>query len=150
VDAVSRRFRTGESNYCSPEVWFWEVSRGQLTGYEQSGTWASGLHVRDWQNLILVNQAGLRFYDETVDQITANNYNSIVPYAQGSYRNLETVKYNPHRLNFINAALGYTKNSELVCEQSDTLQRHEILLFYYFALLLTSYSAGYNWHRLEP
>jgi succinate dehydrogenase/fumarate reductase flavoprotein subunit len=69
---------------------------------------ASGLRVRDWQNLILVNQAGLRFYDETVDQITANNYNSIVPYVQGSYRNLETVKYNPHRLNFINAALAGT------------------------------------------
>jgi hypothetical protein len=69
---------------------------------------ASGLRVRDWQNVILVNQAGLRFYDETVGQITANNYNSIVPYVQGSYRNLETVKYNPHRLNFINAALAGT------------------------------------------
>jgi succinate dehydrogenase/fumarate reductase flavoprotein subunit len=72
---------------------------------------ASGLHVRDWQNLILVNQAGLRFYDETVDQITANDYNSIIPYVQGSYRNLETVKYNFHPLNFINAALAGTGQS---------------------------------------
>jgi len=69
---------------------------------------ATGLHVADWQNVILVNQAGRRFYDETVDQITANDYNSINPYVQGSYRNLETVKYRPHPLNFINAALAGT------------------------------------------
>ena len=69
---------------------------------------ASGLRVADWQNVILVNQAGVRFYDETVGQITANNYNSIKPYVQGSYLNLQTVKYNPHRLNFLNAALAGT------------------------------------------
>jgi len=35
---------------------------------------AIGLRVADWQDVILVNQAGVRFYDETVGQFTSNNY----------------------------------------------------------------------------
>ena len=69
---------------------------------------ASGLKVRNWQNVILVNQAGLRFYDETVGQLTANDFNSLVPYIPGSSRNLDNVKYNPHSLNLLNAALAGT------------------------------------------
>ena len=64
---------------------------------------ASGLPVASWQDLILVNMLGRRFYDETGGQFTANDYNSINPYVQGSYLNAKNTKYNPN--NFINAAL---------------------------------------------
>lgn len=64
---------------------------------------ATGLRVGDWQDLILVNMLGERFYDETQPAFSANNYASITPYVQGSYRNAENVKYKPS--NFINAAL---------------------------------------------
>jgi hypothetical protein len=64
---------------------------------------ATGLRVADWQDLILVNMLGKRFYDETGGQFTANNHNSIEAYVQGSYRNTKNTKYNPN--NFINAAL---------------------------------------------
>jgi len=64
---------------------------------------ATGLSVKDYQNAILVNMAGLRFYDETQGQFPANNYNSIKPYIPGSYLNAANIKYEPS--NFINAAL---------------------------------------------
>jgi succinate dehydrogenase/fumarate reductase flavoprotein subunit len=64
---------------------------------------AIGLQVRDYQNVILVNQAGLRFYDETQGQYTANNYNEIDPYIPGSYLNAAHIKYSP--ANFLNAAM---------------------------------------------
>jgi succinate dehydrogenase/fumarate reductase flavoprotein subunit len=64
---------------------------------------ATGLRVADWQDLILVNMLGQRFYDETGGQYIANNYNSVEPYTQGSWRNVENSKYNPN--NFLNAAL---------------------------------------------
>ncbi len=64
---------------------------------------ASGLSVANWQDLILVNMLGQRFYDETGGQFTANDYNSIKNYVQGSYLNAKNAKYNPN--NFINAAL---------------------------------------------
>src|SRR5208282_2639991 len=56
---------------------------------------ARGLRVQDYQNAILVNQAGLRFYDETQGQYTANNYNSLQPYTQGSYLNAANIKFQP-------------------------------------------------------
>ena len=64
---------------------------------------ASGLFVKDYQNVILVNMIGRRFYDETAGQFPANNYNDIKPYIPGSYLNAANVKYSP--ANFINAAL---------------------------------------------
>ncbi len=64
---------------------------------------ATGLSVKDYQDAILVTQAGLRFYDETQGQFPANNYNSIKPYVPRSYLNAANVKYEPS--NFINAAL---------------------------------------------
>jgi succinate dehydrogenase/fumarate reductase flavoprotein subunit len=64
---------------------------------------ASGLSVANWQDLILVNMIGERFYDETGGQFTANDYNSIKDYKQGSYLNAKNAKYNPN--NFIDAAL---------------------------------------------
>ena len=67
---------------------------------------AVGLAVRDYQNLILVNQAGSRFYDETQGQYTSNNYGSLKPYSPGSYLNAANINYSP--ANFINAALAGT------------------------------------------
>ncbi|HVC52583.1 MAG TPA: FAD-dependent oxidoreductase [Stellaceae bacterium] len=64
---------------------------------------ACGLKVANWQNLILVNMLGRRFYDETGGQYIANNHNSIEPYVQGSYLNAKNAKFNPS--NFLNAAL---------------------------------------------
>ena len=64
---------------------------------------ASGLMVRNWQNVILVNMLGKRFYDETGEQFIANDYRSIDPYVQESYLNAKNIKYNPN--NFLNAAL---------------------------------------------
>jgi succinate dehydrogenase/fumarate reductase flavoprotein subunit len=64
---------------------------------------ASGLPVGNWQDVILVNMSGKRFYDETGAQFTANDYKSVDPYIQGSYRNVKNTRYNPN--NFINAAL---------------------------------------------
>jgi len=64
---------------------------------------ASGLRVADWQNVILVNMQGKRFYDETGDQFTSNNARMIDPYVPGSYLNAANIKYKPN--NFINAAL---------------------------------------------
>lgn len=64
---------------------------------------ASGLGVKDWQDVILVNQLGKRFYDETGGQFTANNYKRVDPYVPGSYLNAKNLKYDPS--NFINAAL---------------------------------------------
>jgi hypothetical protein len=69
---------------------------------------ASGLTVTDWQNVILVNQAGLRFYDETVDQYSANRNGSVQPYEQGSYRNLLNVKMEARSTAFLDAALAGT------------------------------------------
>jgi succinate dehydrogenase/fumarate reductase flavoprotein subunit len=64
---------------------------------------ATGLPVANWQDLILVNMLGRRFYDETGGQYIANNYNSVDPYVQGSYLNAKNFKYAPN--NFLNAAL---------------------------------------------
>jgi succinate dehydrogenase/fumarate reductase flavoprotein subunit len=67
---------------------------------------ATGLFVKDYQDAILVNVAGLRFYDETQGQFPANNYNSIKSYMPRSYLNAADIKYEPS--NFINAALAGT------------------------------------------
>jgi succinate dehydrogenase/fumarate reductase flavoprotein subunit len=64
---------------------------------------ASGLRVANWQDVILVNMLGKRFYDETAEQFTANNAKQIDPYYPGSYLNAADIKYKPN--NFINAAL---------------------------------------------
>ncbi len=64
---------------------------------------ATGLRVANWQDLILVNTLGKRFYDETGGQYIANNYNSLDPYLQGSWLNAKNLEWNPN--NFLNAAL---------------------------------------------
>ena len=64
---------------------------------------ATGLTVYSWQDVITVNMLGKRFYDETGRGFTANDYNSIKPYTQGSYLNAENITYKPN--NWINAAM---------------------------------------------
>ncbi len=64
---------------------------------------ATGLHVSDWQDVILVNMLGKRFYDETAPQFSANDYKTVDPYTPGSWRNAKNEKYNPR--NFLNAAM---------------------------------------------
>ena len=65
---------------------------------------AMGLRVADWQDVILVNMLGERFYDETEGQHTGNNPGSLKTYVQGSWRNAADVAYRAQ--NFINAAMG--------------------------------------------
>jgi succinate dehydrogenase/fumarate reductase flavoprotein subunit len=64
---------------------------------------AIGLPVKDWQDVILVNMLGRRFYDETGGHFNYNTYQSTDPYEPHSYLNAKNQKYNPS--NFINAAL---------------------------------------------
>ncbi len=64
---------------------------------------AIGLQVADWQDVILVNMLGKRFYDETAGHFNYNTYQSTNPYEPYSYLNAKNAKYNPS--NFINAAL---------------------------------------------
>lgn len=64
---------------------------------------ASGLTVADWQDAIMVNMIGQRFYDETEGNFTANNYGSIEPYTYGDWRNASNIAYKPN--NWINAAM---------------------------------------------
>jgi succinate dehydrogenase/fumarate reductase flavoprotein subunit len=74
---------------------------------------ATGLSVKDWQDLILVNQVGKRFYDETKgDYPHGNVYNDIQPYTPGDYRNNANIKYDPTKYNFFNAAVAMNAASE--------------------------------------
>jgi succinate dehydrogenase/fumarate reductase flavoprotein subunit len=74
---------------------------------------ATGLNVKDWQDLILVNQVGKRFYDETKgDYPHGNVSNEIQPYTPHDYRNSENIKFNPTKYNFFNAAVAMNEYSE--------------------------------------
>src|SRR5574341_293479 len=74
---------------------------------------ATGLNVKDWQDLILVNQVGKRFYDETKgDYPHGNVYNEIRPYTPHDYHNNENIKFNPTKYNFFNAAVAMNEYSE--------------------------------------
>jgi hypothetical protein len=74
---------------------------------------ATGLAVKDWQNLILVNQVGKRFYDETKgDYPHGNVYKEVDPYTPNDYRNNENIHYHPSNYNFFNAAVAMNEYSE--------------------------------------
>jgi len=64
---------------------------------------AIGLHVEDWQDLVLVNMIGHRFYDETARQYTSANYESMLPYVPHNWHNGRNLKFNPN--GFLDAAL---------------------------------------------
>ncbi len=59
---------------------------------------ASGLRVTDWQNVVLVNMLGQRFYDETGGGYPGNRYNTVSPYFPHSYLNAKNAKFNPAQL----------------------------------------------------
>jgi succinate dehydrogenase/fumarate reductase flavoprotein subunit len=64
---------------------------------------AIGLHVEDWQDIVLVNMIGKRFYDETARQFTSGNYESMLPYTPHDWHNGRNLKFNPN--GFLDAAL---------------------------------------------
>jgi hypothetical protein len=64
---------------------------------------AVGLRVFDYQDLILVNKIGQRFFDETQGQFTQNSYQRVKDYVPHSWRNATKISYQPR--NFLNAAL---------------------------------------------
>jgi len=67
---------------------------------------ATGLEVKDWQDLMLVNQLGQRFYDETKgDYPNGNMAHEFTPYTPNDYRNNARITYDPTRYNFFNAAV---------------------------------------------
>jgi hypothetical protein len=74
---------------------------------------ATGFNVKDWQDLILVNQVGRRFYDETKGDVPHGNHGGqVTPYSPNDYRNAENVPYNPTKYNFTHAALAMNEYSE--------------------------------------
>jgi hypothetical protein len=64
---------------------------------------ASGLRVSDWQDVIMVNMIGKRFYDETGADFPGNQYNQVKNYVPHSYRNAKNINWAPD--DFINAAM---------------------------------------------
>ena len=74
---------------------------------------ATGFNVKDWQDLILVNQVGKRFYDETKGDVPHGNLaGQVTPYTPNDYRNAENVKFNPTKHSFTHAALAMNEYSE--------------------------------------
>lgn len=74
---------------------------------------ATGFNVKDWQDVILVNQVGKRFYDETKGDVPHGNHGGqLTPYTPYDYRNAERVKFEPTRYNFTHAALAMNEYSE--------------------------------------
>ena len=105
----------GLANYASENGWtLTKAGRiGCRYGYRNlawapgSRVWdrakAIGLQVGNWQNAILVNMLGKRFYDETGDQYGGNSPASQTDYVQDSWRNAANKAFKPN--NFLNAAL---------------------------------------------
>ncbi len=71
---------------------------------------ATGLRVGNWQNLILVNQVGKRFYNEMAGNWPYGTHHSFLePYIQGDWRNPRRIKYDPQ--NYLDAALAMNEGS---------------------------------------
>jgi hypothetical protein len=72
---------------------------------------ANGVAIRDWQNAILVNQIGKRFYDEMADGWPYGSfYPFIEGYVHGDWRNLRKVPYEISAYN--DAALAMNEGSQ--------------------------------------
>lgn len=71
---------------------------------------ATGVRVRDWQDVIIVNQVGKRFYNEFQDGYpNGSGAGFLDPYMPGDWRNATRVKYNPQ--NYPDAALAINEGS---------------------------------------
>jgi FAD binding domain len=71
---------------------------------------ATGLSLDDWQNVILVNQVGKRFYNELEGNWpNGTTHGSLDPYTQGDWRNPSRIQYNPK--NFLDAATAPNEGS---------------------------------------
>ncbi len=71
---------------------------------------ATGLRVSDWQNVILVNQVGKRFYDETKGNWPRGSTAGFLdPYIPEDWRNARRVQYDPQ--NYMDALLAINEGS---------------------------------------
>lgn len=71
---------------------------------------ATGLNIRSWQDAIIVNQVGKRFYNEMEDGYPNGTTEGFLkPYTHGDWRNPERVKFNP--MNYPDAALAMNEGS---------------------------------------
>ncbi len=71
---------------------------------------ATGLNVRTWQDAIIVNQVGKRFYNEMEDGYPNGTTEGFLkPYVHGDWRNSQNVKYKP--MNYADAALSMNEGS---------------------------------------
>ncbi|MHB0897358.1 MAG: FAD-dependent oxidoreductase [Spirochaetales bacterium] len=71
---------------------------------------ATGLNIRNWQDAIIVNQVGKRFYNEMEDGYPNGTTEGFLkPYVHGDWRNPERVKFNP--MNYPDAALAMNEGS---------------------------------------
>jgi hypothetical protein len=72
---------------------------------------ATGLRLRDWSNVVLVNQVGKRFYSEDGDNWPyGTRHGHLDPYVREDWRNIRRTKYDPK--NFLDAALAPNEGSE--------------------------------------
>ena len=73
----------------------------------------TGLYIRNWQNAIIVNQAGRRFYNELENGYPNGShegfFNDGKPYVHGDWRNTTRKPYKPR--NYIDAALQINEGS---------------------------------------
>jgi len=71
---------------------------------------ATGLNIRTWQDAIIVNQVGKRFYNEMEDGYPNGTTEGFLkPYVHGDWRNPERVQFNP--MNYPDAALAMNEGS---------------------------------------
>lgn len=71
---------------------------------------ATGLAIRNWQNAIIVNQVGKRFYNEMQDGYPPGTFHGFLdPYLPGDWRNPARIKYTP--MNYVDAALAINEGS---------------------------------------
>jgi hypothetical protein len=71
---------------------------------------ATGLNIRTWQDAIIVNQVGKRFYNEMEDGYpNGTTEGSLKPYNHGDWRNAQNIKYKP--ANYPDAALAMNEGS---------------------------------------
>ncbi|HET7838810.1 MAG TPA: FAD-binding protein, partial [Rectinemataceae bacterium] len=71
---------------------------------------AQGLNVRNWQDAIIVNQVGKRFYNEMEDGYPNGTVQgSLNPYKPADWRNAQKTKYTP--MNYTDAALAINEGS---------------------------------------